>query len=162
VTVLLTPILIKLDLLGRGACQLCSSCSRGLAITFYNSLLLSWWEFAVLFSLRSLFLIPLDVFKDAFVSPLSRRKNSIFYYLCERPVLHVSLDVLLLRIPSCVCYLRQSYFCYLLPSYSSIICSPHIPKVTSASCSSNNITSLKCGNMLECVTELRKALWSLL
>jgi hypothetical protein len=34
--------------------------------------------------------------------------------------------------PSCPSYLRQSHFCHLFPSHSSVICCPCIPKVTSA------------------------------
>jgi hypothetical protein len=91
---LTAPILTKLD-------------TPGLAlrptIYVFNSLLLSWWEFAVLLSLRSLFLISLDVCFQR-CSPVSLIQEKVQCILlsgwepCSSPLFRC----LLLRMPFCL------------------------------------------------------------
>jgi hypothetical protein len=74
-------------------------------------------KFAVLLSFRGLYFIPLDVSLLNVLScfPYLWRKTAVPLYLCVKLVSHLSLNVLFLRMPSCFLYLKQIYFCHLLP-----------------------------------------------
>jgi hypothetical protein len=82
--------------------------------SFFLGKLLCYFPLGIHISSLSIF-----AFRNACI-PYLREKTSVTYYLGEKLMSRFSclLRYLLLRMPSCLLYIKQSYFCYLFPLHS--------------------------------------------
>jgi hypothetical protein len=95
--------------------------------TFYNSLLLSWWEVCCITFLEKPVSYPFGHLFSKMLPYLPYLgERPLYFIILMRGLLLSPLRCLFLWMPSCLSYLRQSHFCHLLSSHSFVICSPQM------------------------------------